>query len=48
MTTTGKNSSGPIGADNLQESVESWITNLDSLELYSLDRVLSEMSVFLN
>lgn len=29
------------GADNLQASVESWITNLDSLEIYNLDRVLS-------
>ncbi len=28
-------------ADNLQVSVESWITNLDSLDIYSLDRVLS-------
>lgn len=30
-----------IGVDNLQASVESWITNLDSLEFYNLDRVLS-------
>jgi hypothetical protein len=29
-----------IGVDNLQASVESWITNLDSLEIYNLDRVL--------
>ena len=27
--------------DNLQASVESWITNLDSLDVYSLDRVLN-------
>jgi hypothetical protein len=30
-----------IGVDNLQASVESWITNLDSLDIYNLDRVLS-------
>ena len=34
-----------IGVDNLQTSVESWITNLDSLEIYNLDRVLSVVLV---
>lgn len=31
------------GVDNLQASVESWITNLDSLEIYHLDRVLANV-----
>ena len=30
-----------IAVDNLQASVESWITNLDSLDVYNLDRVLN-------
>lgn len=38
-TNAGRNTS--TGVDNLQASVESWITNLDSLEIYSLDRNLS-------
>ena len=38
MTSTRNNE---LGADNLQASVESWITNLDSLEIYSLNRALS-------
>ena len=27
--------------DNLQQSIESWITNIDSLSIYNLDRLLS-------
>lgn len=27
--------------DNLQQSIESWITNIDSLSVYNLDRLLS-------
>ncbi len=34
--------------DNLQASVESWITNIDSLEIYSLDSVLASVLVNLN
>ncbi len=43
MTITGNRNSN---VDNLQGSVESWITNIDSLEIYSLDRVLSCVLVF--
>jgi hypothetical protein len=38
-SSAGRNTS--LGVDNLQASVESWITNLDSLDFYSLDRNLS-------
>ena len=40
----GRNNSASV--DNLQASVESWITNIDSLELYSLDKVLSCVLVY--
>lgn len=43
--TTSATNRGNIGVDNLQASVESWITNLDSLEVYNLDRVLSNVLV---
>ena len=32
--------------DNLQSSIESWLTNIDSLEIYNLDRVLNSVLVF--
>jgi hypothetical protein len=31
--------------DNLQSSIESWLTNIDSLGVYDLDRVLSSVLV---
>lgn len=31
--------------DNLQSSIESWLTNIDSLDIYDLDRVLSNVLV---
>ncbi len=40
---TPANGISPAGIDNLQASVESWITNIDSLEIYSLDKVLSNV-----
>jgi len=36
-------SSKSANVDNLLGSVQSWITNLDSLEIYDLDRVFSNM-----
>jgi hypothetical protein len=39
------NSTSSKNIDNLQASVESWITNLDSLEIYSLDRALKPVLV---
>lgn len=41
MNPSSAGRSASTGVDNLQASVESWITNLDSLEIYSLDRNLS-------
>ncbi len=44
MTNTSGRKSASIGdVDNLQASVESWITNIDSLEIYSLDTVLASV-----
>ena len=38
--TTANGRSSLTNTDNLQASVESWITNIDSLEIYSLNKVL--------
>lgn len=38
--TTSNGRSSLTNTDNLQASVESWITNIDSLEIYSLNKVL--------
>jgi hypothetical protein len=41
VNTAASPSNRYIHVDNLQASVESWITNLDSLDIYNLDRVLN-------
>jgi hypothetical protein len=43
FTMFNNNRNNTLSTDNLQASVESWITNIDSLEIYSLDKVLSSV-----